>query len=180
MNLRKKPLQTSLIFISICFFISLAQGSFWDDAVKKAKSVTEEVVKSSVDDMGNDDVKSSGNSPEKKMSTDSTKEKPATGNSSSTKISSAAENRQSVSAEETTARQHVDVDIVGLKLGMTQDQVIAVLKKHNKDLQITFGEFKVTPNARKQHAHLPNHVTSINAQIGTGMRPREKNRRVFL
>ena len=86
--------------------------------------------------------------------------------STPTETSSAATSIQSTTVTETTASQHSDVDIIGLKLGMTQDQVMAVLKKHNKDVDITFSEFKVTANERKQMAEIPDHVTAINAAIG--------------
>lgn len=80
--------------------------------------------------------------------------------------SSAVANAQFITVAEITSGQHSDVDIIELKLGMSQEQVIAALKKHNKDFDITFSEFKVTPNQRKQGVDLPDHVTAINAAVG--------------
>lgn len=86
--------------------------------------------------------------------------------STPTETSSAATSIQSTPVAETTTSQHSEIDIVGLKLGMTQNQVIAALKKHNKDLDIKIREFKRTSAQRKQGAYLPDHVQGIVAKIG--------------
>jgi len=38
-------------------------------------------------------------------------------------------------------KQHVD--IIGIKLGMSQDQVVSALKAHNKDVRVTFEKFEI-------------------------------------
>ncbi|MGK0499098.1 MAG: hypothetical protein ACJAYG_000729 [Oceanicoccus sp.] len=173
MSLRNKFRQFSLASIFICFFIPQAQAGFWDDAVNKVKSATEEVISDTVDDMANKDETSSDSSAKESSSTASEEKKQAVKKPASTETPSAVADVQSTTVTETTASQHSDVDIVGLKLGMTQDQVIAALKNHNKSVDITFKEFKVTPNDRKQYASLPDHVQAIDARIGNYTRPNE-------
>ena len=151
MSFRNKSCQISLTSIFICFFIPQVQAGFLDDVVNKAKSVTEDVIEDTVGDMANNDDKSPSSPPKASTSTVSKDKKQVEKNS--TPI-------------ETAASQHSDVDIIGLKLGMTQDQVIAALKKHNKDFDITFSESKVTSNERKQDAHLPDHLLAIDAKMG--------------
>jgi|GEM_PF-2522508 len=151
MSLRNHSRRVSLASIFICFFIPQVQAGFLDDAVNKVEAATEGVIKDTVDDVSNTDGKSSSDS--SKVNTDTAPESE----------NQAVENS---TALKTTASEHSDVDIVGLKLGMTQDQAMAALKKHNKNVAITLSEFKVTENERKQGAELPDHVTAINAQIG--------------
>lgn len=75
-------------------------------------------------------------------------------------------NVQSASMSDTTTSKYSDIDIIGLKLGMTKDQVITTLKKHNRNVLITFNEFKVPEKARKQNVSIPDHLQAINAEMG--------------
>ncbi len=165
MSLRNKSRQISLASLCIYFFIPQVQAGFWDDVANKAKSVTEEVIKDTAGDMTNNDDQSSDSSSTVSTSAAAEEKKQEVKSSASTETSSAVASVQTTSVTETTASQSSDVDIIGLKLGMTQDQVIAALKKHNKDFDITFSESKVTSNERKQDAHLPDHLLAIDARM---------------
>jgi NACalpha-BTF3-like transcription factor len=156
MNLRNNSCRISLVSIFICFFIPQVQAGFLDDAVNRVKSATEEVIKDTADDATNNNDKSSSSPSKVSTNAASEEKKQAVKNSTAT---------------EKTANQHSDIDIIGLKLGMTLDQVIAALKTHNKDLKVRIQEFKKTSNERKQAAHLPDHVRSIDARIGSTRPP---------
>jgi hypothetical protein len=190
MNVQNKLHQISLASIFICFFVPQVQAGFWDDAVNKVKSVTEDVIKDTVGDMANNDDKSPDSPPKASTSTAPEEKKQSVKSSTATETSSAASNVQSAPVTETTASQSSDIDIIGLKLGMTQDQVIAALKKHNKDFDIRTSEKKsqksgpesdLVAELRQSTAALncigaeergelcgdqiPDHVISVNASI---------------
>jgi hypothetical protein len=190
MNVQNKLHQISLASIFICFFVPQVQAGFWDDAVNKVKSTTEKVIKDTADGMSSNDDKSSDSPSKASTSTAPEEKKQAVKSSTATEKSSAASNVQSAPVTETTASQSSDIDIIGLKLGMTQDQVIAALKKHNKDFDISTSEKKsqksgpesdLVAEFRQSTAALncigaeergelcgdqiPDHVISVNASI---------------
>jgi hypothetical protein len=91
-------------------------------------------------------------------------------------------NVQSASMTDITTSKYSDIDIIGLKLGMTQEQAIAVLKKHNKKIHISLDKFEVlkpdsddpmvnwraTSQASRlspEQKLLPNYLKVINASI---------------
>jgi hypothetical protein len=47
------------------------------------------------------------------------------------------------------ASQQSDIDVIGLKLGMSQEQVVSALKKHNKDFNIRPTEHKAQRSGSK-------------------------------
>ena len=166
MSVRNNYHRISLASIFICFFIPQVQGGFWDDTVKKVKTATEDIITDTANGMTNNNDKSSDSSSRVNTGTVLEEKKQTVKNSTVTETSSAVASVQTPSVTETAVSQHSDVDIIGLKLGMTQDQVVAALKKHNKDFDITFSESKVTANERKQDAHLPDHLQVIEARMG--------------
>ena len=124
MNLRNKSRQIFLASIFICFFIPHVQAGFWDDAVKKVKTVTEDVIKDTVGDMANNDDKSPDSPPKASTSTASEEKKQVVNNATATETSPAVASDQPASVTETTASQHSDIDVIGLKLGIDRKSVV--------------------------------------------------------
>lgn len=135
-----------LTVIFTLFSVSIAEAQIWGKLKDVVNNKVEEVVTKEV-------AKQVNQTPEKSKKD----------NISTPTIQN---NNNASKATYETGTANSDIDIIGLKLGMTQDQVIAALKKHNKDVDITFNEFKVTPSARKQNAEIPDHLQAIDARIG--------------
>ena len=152
MNLRNKFRQIPLASVFICFFIPQVQAGFWDDAVNKAKSATEKVINDTVGDGASNNSKSSDSSPEESTNTTSEKKKQVVKSSATTV---------------TAASQHPDLDIIGLELGMTQEQAVAALKKHDKDFKITFDRAKSgnSYHSLSKESRFGNYLMALNAVI---------------
>lgn len=143
MSLPSNFRRISLASIFICFYIPQVQAGFWDDAVNTVSNATNKVINDTSDGITNSNDKSPSSPSKVSTSTASEEKEQGVKDSTSTETSSAASNVQSASMTETTASQHSDIDIIGLKLGMTQEQAVAVLKTHNKDFHIVFDKFEI-------------------------------------
>ncbi len=143
MNFPNKSCRIFLASISICFFMPQVEAGLWDDVVNKVKNVAEDITDDTADDMTSEDEKSASSSSSADSSTASVQKKKTVNNSTPADTSSVVENAQMTTSAQTSASQLSKVDIAGLKLGMSQEQAVAALKAHNKELHIAYEKFEI-------------------------------------
>ena len=152
MKLENKTHQISLASIFICVFTLQIQAGSWDDIKNKATNAAKQVMDETVQEVD-------GNT--------SAQQEPAETISNQKKAPhvKAQESAEYVLSEK---RKH-DFDIVGLKLGMTSDQVVKALNSHNKDVQIQYTRFEHKPVpaaiAHLVSPNLPEHLQMIFASV---------------
>ena len=149
------------------------QAGFWDDTVNKAKNVTQKVVGDTVDSVSEEKEEQKTTEKDKK-NPDKTVEKPKPVPQSK----SVSTDSHSSSAEKTpkiviyqTGTPNGDLDIIGLRLGMSPSQAKAILTAYRDDFKIIatkshlIGDFWIPENGKGAENRIPgsDYTKSISA-----------------
>ena len=177
--------RTRYIFLAIIctiFSVSQAEAQLWGKLKNAVKDKAEEAVKKEV-------TKKAPQSSEKEKPADK-KQKKAQTASVKTTTQKQAENTQKYSPTMVTYQTGTpngDLDIIGLRLGMSPSQAEAVLKAHNSDYRIMYtraklyGDYRLPKDGERAKNEIPgsNYVSTISAS-DEGFRLRKKGTHITL
>ncbi len=171
MDISSKIRYILLAIVFTTFSFSHAEAQFWNKLKDTAKNKAEEIAK-------------------EKISAKAKSQKKKTASKEKTQTASVKTNPPKKSAAIVTYQTGTpngDLDIVGLRLGMSPSQAEAALKAHNSDYRITYkraklyGDRRLAKEGERTTNEIPNsdYVNTINAS-DEGFRSKQKGTHILL